>query len=489
MADPHISFDLLTATEEGVLRQDNLLELYVHHLRTLCPTCDVAIQAYADEVEDEAAEAAGLAPEDLPPKRLDPSLPDLDDEELVNALLATRRYRRLPAAVVEGVRRTFVSLAARLRTENERAERERRELVRLVDAGHGEEAVQRVERSRTRFRTVGLAHLLLDEVRGSLPDRPARALHLARAAHWVAFWLDRDDPSLRLLGGAFAARALAHQGNALRALDRLPEADRAFEEARATLRAARTVEPELVAEVDALEGSLRRAQRRFAESERLLRRAAAQYAAAEDAFGLARTLLTLGSLCFHAGRPEEALAHAEAVHRTMPADAPARLRLCAEHNRIDYLCDLGHFDVAAELLTEARPLYVEMEDPWTRCRLAWVEGKIAHGLGQPERARERLEAAREGFRSADAAYDTALVSLELAQLHLEAGRPEAARGLAEETVALFRALDIPREASVALAQLRRAVEAERSAAGSEAGAALTVALLRATARALRRGAG
>jgi tetratricopeptide (TPR) repeat protein len=486
MADPHLTFDLLSATEEGLLTQESLFELYVLHLRTLCARCDVALQEYLDELEDEAAAAAGLDPDELPPRRLDALRdPDLSDEERIEAFLAAPRFRRFPEKVLDGIRRTLVAVTVRLDEEETQAETERRELVRLVDAGRGEEAVGRVERARTRFRTLALGHALLREVRRSLPDRPARALPLARAAERVAWRLDRENPALHTLRGSVAARAQAHQGNALRALDRLAEADRAFAHARDTLREFQVAEPEVLAEIDALEGSLRRDQRRFGESERLLRRAAAQYAAAEDALGLGRALLKLGSLCFHAGRAEEALAHAEAAHRTLPAGAPPRLRLCAEHNRIDYLCDLGHFDVAADLLAEARPLYEERDDAWTRCRLAWVEGKVAHGLGDADRAREKLEAARGGFRAAEAAYDTALVSLELAELHLEAGRTSQARALARETVALFRALDISREAEMALAQLRRAVEeAGRSV---DQAAALTVALLRATARALRRG--
>jgi tetratricopeptide (TPR) repeat protein len=489
MSDVHVTFELLEAAERGVLRQSNLFELLIHHLRTLCPTCDVAIQAFLDERAEAEAQGPDEGAAEAPMRPIDRLLAAGERaEDLVDAAMALPPTQLLSDEARARMRAELLAVVRQMDREAERDLRDLRELIRLVDAGRAGEAVRRVRRARKRFRGPALGESLILEVREYLPDRPACALGLARVAQAVAERIDPSHPGRREGRGAVLGMALAHQGNALRALDRLPEADAAFAEARAVLDELRIAEPDVLAEVDSLEGSLRRDQRRFGESERLLNRAAAHWAAGHDALGLARTLLTLGSLHFHRGRAAEALAHAEAALRTLPSAAPARLRLCAEHNRVDYLCDLEHYDVAFELLAEARPLYDEHADAWTRLRLAWVEGRIARGLGEPERAREKLEAARDGFRAADAAYDTALVSLELAQLHLEEGRPADARALAAETVALFRALEVPREAALALAQLERAAREEADDAAEEEGA-LSAALLAATARALRRAAG
>jgi tetratricopeptide (TPR) repeat protein len=452
MPDVHLTFELLAAADRGELTTHQITLLALEHLRALCPPCDVQVQAFLDaQRETRQAGAAG------------------------------GQADRALAALSPRVRRAAARLLARLEGqvagERSGADRDLAELVRRVDSGEEGPATERVERARTRFRSVLLGFRLLDETRASLPDRPRRALAFARLAERVALRLADPHRGLGPLRGEIGGLALAHQGNALRALDDLRAADAAFARARWLLDEWGVSDPATLGEVDALEGSLRRAQRRFGASERLLRRAAVHWTAAEEPLGLARTLVTLGSLYFHSGRPREAFAAAEAALAALPANAPARLRLCAAHNRVFYLCELGHFDLAAELLAEARPLYEAFGDPWTRLRLAWVEGRIAAGLGRREEAQERLEAVREGFAAAGATYDTALVSLELAELHLAAGRPAAARRVASETVPLFAALEVPRELAAALAQLRRAAAEE---------GALTAALLREVGRAVRR---
>ena len=61
----------------------------------------------------------------------------------------------------------------------------------------------------------------------------------------------------------------------------------------------------------------------------------------------------------------------------------------------------------------------------------------------------------------DAAYDTALVSLDLASLYAEQGRMAELKRIAEEMVPFFSSRQIHREALAALDYWRQAVEAER----------------------------
>ncbi|HSL82145.1 MAG TPA: hypothetical protein VLF66_05180 [Thermoanaerobaculia bacterium] len=453
MPDVHLTFELLAARERGDLGERDFLWFLGTHLAADCHACHRELVAHLREEERRAGREPGA---DAPATEAGtaPAGPDRALEEEVRRFL----------------------------DERSRGRAEARELVALVDAQPGpdprsvREALALVRRARTRFRSPWTGFALVEEARESLPDRPRRALALALLAEAVADRVPAPRGGSQVLWGALAGLALAHQGNARRALDDLPGAHRLFARARVILDEAGVANARVLAEVDALEGSLRRDQRRFPQAERLLRRAAAHWTAADEPLGLARALLTLGVLYQQWSRAAEALGAAEAALAALPADAPRRLRLCAEHNRVDYLCDLGHPDVAAELLEAARPLYPEFDDPWTRLRLAWVEGRIAAGLGDLETARERLGAAREGFAAAGSLYDTALVSLELAEAELAAGRPGAARRLAAETVELFAALEVPREAAAALAQLRRASRAEE---------ALTAALLRRALRALR----
>lgn len=472
MPDVHLTFDLLAARERGELDDRGILWFVVNHLAVVCPACGHEILAHM--AEEERLRAGGGAP------------PAAGEEALSEARRAAEmtELHDLPPEAREELAAFAEELQEsreRFQAERPRGEAEARELTALVDSGPegAEEALARVRRARTRFRTPHAGFSLVTEAALSLPDRPRRALALARLAVAVADRMPDPGSGPKLLRGALAGLALAHQGNALRALDDLAGAHRRFAHARMVLDQGWVSTPRVLAEVDALEGSLRRAQRRFAEAERLLRRAAAHWTAAGEPLGRARALLTLGVLYQQWNRPAEALGAAEAALRALPAGAPRRVRLCAEHNRVDCLCDLGHPEVAAELLAEARPLYRGFDDPWTRLRLAWVEGRIAAGLGDPGAARERLGAAREGFIEAGSVYDTALVSLELAQVELGAGRPAEARRLAAATADLFTALEVPREAAAALAQLGRAA---RDGAEEEA---VTATLLRRTLRALR----
>jgi len=93
-----------------------------------------------------------------------------------------------------------------------------------------------------------------------------------------------------------------------------------------------------------------------------------------------------------------------------------------------------------------------------------VEGKIARGLGQHQDAEVLLLKARDGFLAEDAAFDTALVSLELASLYAEQGRVTEVKRIAEEMMPIFSSRQIHREALTALAFWKQAVDAERAGA-------------------------
>jgi len=451
MADCHLTFELLAAHDAGQITHRELMELASRHLFNLCPACAAEYQAFVEGLADE-----GETPAPTPEAAERTGQYDSED------------YRR----VIEAVAGRAHQAEATVRKEENRAAYELRELLALPL----DEAVGKVRRARTRFSSPALAEALLGEVRASLPDRPRRALAFARMAEEVAWRIGDDRGSLATLRAELAILAIAHQGNARRVLDDLPGAHRAFGVARLLLNEVAVSDPAVLAEIDGLEGSLRRDQRRFEEAEKLLHRAVALAVAAEDRTATTRNLLTLGVLHQQWGRPWEALSHVEAAALQLPPDASDRLRLAVAHSRLYYLCEVGEHEVAAELLEDARPLYSRFDDPWTVNRLRWLEGRIARGRGAADDALRHLSAARDGFSQSGASYDTALVSLELAELHLKAGRPAEARRVASEALPLFTGLRISREGAAALDQLRRAVEEER---------ALSLALLQTLAAALR----
>lgn len=90
----------------------------------------------------------------------------------------------------------------------------------------------------------------------------------------------------------------------------------------------------------------------------------------------------------------------------------------------------------------------------------WLEGYIAAGLGDLERAAERLSDAIQGFEEAELGYQAALAALDLGAVWLRQGRAHAASELIEHAAETFVAIGVGREALGALALLQQACEQE-----------------------------
>jgi hypothetical protein len=435
MTDVHLSRELLRATADGRVPKEITSELAFEHLLALCPTCREEFLRYAawQKLRDTPEGAAGLT-------------------TAFGLLLG-----RLPGNLADHA------------VADERARRDVARLRKLPP----EERLPAVKRARTRCRGAAFAARCLEEARAALPGRPRDALAWAEAAAHGATWAAGPAPTL----AALLALAAAHRGNALRVLERFDEAEAAIARAGDLLRDTGVADLAVHAEVAALEASLHRDRRRFRAAESALQVASLLHAAREDRPALAKMRLKRGTLYHAWGRPEEALAAAEAAEEALAGseDAAPRLRLAVRHNRADYLCELARFADAREVLEASRDLYARFDDAWTRLRLAWLEGKLAAGLGWDGEAEGHLRAARDGFRAEGSAYDTALVSLELAGLYLAQNRCSEVREIAQEMVATFRRLGVHREA----------VEAARLFARAAAKEALTARFLARLAHYLR----
>jgi len=420
----HLSKELLDAVAAGRLGPGLLQKLLFEHLADRCPECGDALLAWA----------------------------------------GWRRVRGTPrgaAGIVEALKLLLAEVPEAGQAALETRERARLDLATLHPLSH-RERLARIDRAVEPFRGPELAALCLEEARRSLPAHPRRAWEWAVVAEQAALWtrgprgVERAD--------ALAAVAVAHQGNALRALERFRAAGERFARAEELVRLGGVTDLSALAEIHCLEASFHRALRRFEASEQCLLQGVLLYRVAEEVDKEARTLVKLATLYQAQGwaaRALEAVEHAETALAALPKAADPRLLLAAQHNRARFLCDLGHHVDASEVLERARPLYDLYDDPWTRLRLAWLEGTIARGRGEVKRAEERLRTAREGFLAEESAYDAALVSLELAALYLDEGRTAAVRRLAREMVGTFRFLGVRREALAAAALFAEAAERER----------------------------
>ena len=319
-------------------------------------------------------------------------------------------------------------------------------LVELL--GHPAERRQIMVRHNPRFQTWGLFDLLLKRSSEQNFEDAIQAEILARLALEIPEHLNASIHGPERVAD-MRARAWAHVGNALRVKADLHEAEDAFQKAFAHLQRG-TREPMERAVLLDLRASLLRAQRRFGEALHLLRRAIAIFRNLGERHRAGRALVSMSTVQHMAGEPERAIPLLyEALDLIDPAREP-QLMLFAWHNLIDDLAEAGQFLEAHKLLLKARPLYQRFQNAWTQNRLRWVEGRIARGLGHTGQAEALFLAARTGFLAEDAAYDTALVSLDLSSLYAEQRRLPELKRLAEEMLPIFQAQDVHREALAAL---------------------------------------
>lgn len=351
---------------------------------------------------------------------------------------------------VEGRRRTL--------------EQEKREAPGLLAELAGQPVERRLlkVRHQRRFQTWAVTDLLIEQSREQCFHDPAGAEELARLALAVTEVLDADEHGGERIAD-LRARAWGQVANTLRVRFRLGEAAAAFDTAFAHLRQG-TGETLERADLLDLKASLLRDQRRFDDAMRLLRRALSIFLAAEERRRAAKTLVKMSTIHEHTG-PEQAVPLLTRALTLIGPGSDPRLYLNAQHNLITVLAEAGRFLEAQRLLREARPLYARFQDRWMRPRRSWLEGKIARGLGQPAEAEAHLLAARAGFLAEDAPYEAAFASLELASLYVEAGRTAELKRLAEETLPIFSARKIHREALAALSLWHHAVLAEQVGGG------------------------
>ncbi len=317
----------------------------------------------------------------------------------------------------------------------------------------GAARLRRQIETRGDLQTWAFAERLCDESERAAPRSAERAMALAQLALQVAD-LAPVTPAFR---SCLSAYAHAFLGNAARVAEDLVAADTAFATAWHLWRAGTPSSgygPLGEWRLLDLEASLRRDQRRFETALSLLRRALVTAPAAARG----RILLNLAHTLEQAGQVEAALAALDEAAPLVDAAAEPRERMGVRFNRLVNLYHLGRFREAAAGLPELRALIAPAHDA-DNLRFRWLSGRIAAGLGDRDAAFRTLEGVRHEFAARRAAYDSSLVSLDLAILHLEQGDAASVASLAEEMIWVFTSRRIHREA---LAALRLFVQAAQS---------------------------
>lgn len=399
MADIHITRELLWAVLRGELPPSVVAHIGIQHLMSVCPACRLEITAFQKDHASSSATGHSQALQ-LLPGILDSQRPRLEQEE-----------------------------------------REAARDLEILLTLPCEDRAGRVHRARNRFRSPALVRLLIGESRKRIPADPEGAFHLAELARTVAHHNPQSPVAFDLI-----VLATAHMANACRVDDDPLQADEHFAHARYVIRHHGVTDPEILALLDHLEGSLRMDRRQLSQAEALLARSAMLYRVSGDKVGTARALVTLGGLYFFKGDLATAIETTGASLELLKG-TELRLYLCARYNLARYLTEGGRYPEAAEILSLDESLYRELQEPWTRLRLIWLRGKIAAGLGKTEEAERAFLETRDGFLAEGSDYDAAMVAIEdLSRLYLRTGRTEEVKRLVEEVYPVLLAQGVDREA-------------------------------------------
>lgn len=397
-------------------------------------------------VPPEAIDAALLALELLDPDlEVPPNPGDLTPEE-------RRRIGRAAARIGAGVAREIrTGLTAAVRAS--RLEEERRRAGEVWDALR-----QLTPRERRTLVDVAGEHLgwavcerLCEESEKAAADKAERAIELAELALRIAERTPSPE-SNRLQGYAWA-----FLGNARRVQGNLPGADEAFLYSAQFWRIEETAcsTPFDGTRILDLEASLRQYQGRFEEAIALLDRAVAQ---SRTEGARVRLLIKKGIGLLVSGAHELSIEALSEAARSFTASSPLRLVFSVKFNIAANLCLSGRYYEARTTLPSVRELAIDLGNELDLIRVLWLEGRAKAGLGQTEEAVEALEQVRGEFTSRAIAYDTALVSLELAVLRLEGGRTREVKEMATQMLWIFGAQGVHREALAALRLFCEAAE-------------------------------
>lgn len=338
--------------------------------------------------------------------------------------------------------------------------RERSEAPRLWSEIEGLTLAQKrlLVANEKRYQTLSFTRLVAERAQSAGFDNPTQAIELAELAIFVS---ERVDPGE--VGVRSAHDLLAHcwstLGNARRIVGDLEGALEALGIASEWLSEGTGDPLEEARYLDFL-ADTRRSQRRFQESLALRSRVASLYQRIGDDHLRGRTLVAQAKTLDDMQEPGRSVDTLKVAIPLLDPDREPLVVLAAHHNLALSLNELGRSEEALALVRRARPLYRQVGGALNQLRLRWLEGKIERERGRHLAACRALLEVRGGFLERDMGYEAALVTLDLALTHLEAGNHAEVRRLAIEAIPVFESLGIRREAFAALLALREAAQRE-----------------------------
>lgn len=310
------------------------------------------------------------------------------------------------------------------------------------------------------FWTWGLCEALLERSWNLRHDDPKQMLHLAGLAVEAA---DRLDPERYGTEATFdlRARAWGEYANACRVSDDLVQAEQAMGRALELRKKGSGSEP-LHARLAELTAGILSHQRNFPGAFQALDLAYSIHRKHGDPQSAARVLVQRGIYTGRSGDPEQGIQLLARALRQIDENADPRLRFTVLHNILLFRVERGEFRSASLQLFEMRPLYARYAGTVDLVKLRAVEGKIAAGLGELEKAERAFQQVRAEFQQRGQVYVAAIAGLELAAIWLRQGRTEEVKRLVLDTLEVFRSRYVARESIAALLMLRDALERDRA---------------------------
>jgi tetratricopeptide (TPR) repeat protein len=229
-------------------------------------------------------------------------------------------------------------------------------------------------------------------------------------------------------------------GNSLRVRSQLEEGGLALETAERH-RASGTGDPRLRARLLEQRAALAISRRHLDYAVELNEEAVSLYREMEEPQLLAAARVRSAIAHLYAGRPAEAI---QILERTLPLiDSKNHdLLLAACHNLVRCYTDLGRPEEALACHLRVREHYQDCQDPLILLRASWQEGLILRDVGHLHNAEAALRRARAGFLERELTYESALISLDLAELYWKAGEVGRIEEIVKETEIVFQTLGV-----------------------------------------------
>jgi tetratricopeptide (TPR) repeat protein/transcriptional regulator with XRE-family HTH domain len=292
-------------------------------------------------------------------------------------------------------------------------------------------------------------------------DRASEALRLARLAVRLAEQCPGPESwRLRLCGWCepFLANALRVGGDFTAAGGTFASADELWErgatgDPAGLLDGTRRLD---------LKASLFMYQEEHREEARSLLDEALRGASTDQARG--RLLIKKANALVLAGEYEASLEVLEQGEPRIDEQSEPRLLFLHRFTRATNLIHLDRYEAAEPLIPLVEALAADLGNELDRVRTCWLRGRCWAGLGRWEEALAALSEVRRYFQAEEIAYDFALVSLEVAELHLKQGKTSLVQVIAEEMLWIFKTQKVHKEALAALALFCRAAREEEAEA-------------------------